>query len=121
VRGDDAPSAQGRETVGKLLTDPKLADSVDRMVAVADESAVNLRNAAAVRIYINRRFGLQPRLRSVTYLRVADQVATGGRAISDSGTDFPASANATAAVDGFRLSTMELGMRIVAPRSFVVS
>ena len=54
--------------------------------------------------------------------RQNDQAATlGGRGTSGSGTPLPASASASVAAEGFRLSTIELGIRIVAPRSLVVS
>src|SRR6185437_1120146 len=43
------------------------------------------------------------------------------RALLFASASLPASASARVAAEGFRLSTMELGMSIVAPRSLVVS
>jgi len=53
--------------------------------------------------------------------RPANQAAIGSRLGSEVSTSLLASARANVAAEGFKLSTMELGIRIVAPRSFVVS
>jgi hypothetical protein len=53
--------------------------------------------------------------------RQGDQAAAASRADSGPLNALLASASAKVAAEGFRLSTIELGMRIVAPLSFVVS
>jgi len=49
------------------------------------------------------------------------QAASEGRTIPGCTMSLPASASARVAADGFKLSTIELGIRIVAPLSLVVS
>ena len=70
-----------------------------------------------------RDVGANPRAAAPLYVAaaLATSVRPGRSSLSGSGGDsFRASAQASAPA-GLRLSTMELGIRIVAPRSFVVS
>lgn len=66
------------------------------------------------------RFSKLGAIRPSRLLQADPIMALGGRVTSGSDTALLASASASV-VDGFRLSTIALGIRIVAPRSLVVS